>query len=398
MNTQHATSQSQASFALATFQLDPQRGFLPTPDPLTQLPPGFTAWEEMACELPKFLVTGTIRRRLEQLPLLKVSVLQGRPQLERAMMLLSYFGHAYVWGEPTPAARIPATLAVPWYAVAQRLGRPPVLSYASYALHNWRRLDPAGPIALGNVVLLQNFLAGIDEEWFILVHVDIEATMGSALAALVPAQTAVRQDDGQQLEQCLSTIAAALERAYNTLLRMPECCDPYIYYQRVRPYIHGWKNHPTLPTGVVYDGVDAYGGAPQQFRGETGAQSSIIPSLDAVLGITHKNDPLRPYLMEMREYMPEEHRAFIHLLEQGPSVREYVSAHYTDQPGLRESYNACIQWMSDFRAKHLEYAARYIHQQSQHGMDNPTSVGTGGTPFMPYLKKHRDETLEHLIS
>jgi indoleamine 2,3-dioxygenase len=313
------------------------------------------------------------------------------------MMLLSYFGHAYVWGEPTPATRIPASIAVPWYAVAQRLGRPPVLSYASYALHNWRRLDPTGPIALGNIVLLQNFLAGVDEEWFILIHVDIEATVSSALAALGPAQTAVLENDGQKLGRELTIIATALERAYATLLRMPERCDPYIYYQRVRPYIHGWKNHPALPMGVVYDGVDAYGGAPQQFRGETGAQSSIIPSLDAVLGITHKNDPLRPYLMEMRDYMPWEHREFIKTLEQGPSVRDYVIAHHTDQPLLRESYNACVHWITEFRAKHLEYAARYIHQQSQRGMDNPTSVGTGGTPFMPYLKKHRDETLEHLI-
>ena len=24
---------------------------------------------------------------------------------------------------------------------------------------------------------------------------------------------------------------------------------------------------------------------------------------------------------------------------------------------------------------------------------NPTEVGTGGTPFMPYLKKHLEETL-----
>jgi indoleamine 2,3-dioxygenase len=397
MSTQFSPSQSPIALDLATYHVDPQRGFLPTSDPLTQLPPAFTAWEEVGQELPKLLVAGAVRRAIEQLPLLKIAALQGEQQLERAMMLLSYFGHAYVWGEATPATHLPASLAVPWYAVAQRLGRPPVLSYASYALHNWRRLDPTGPITLGNIVLLQNFLAGIDEEWFILIHVDIEATVAPALVALGPAQAAVRADDSQELQRCLTTVASALERAYATLLRMPECCDPYIYYQRVRPYIHGWKNHPALPDGVVYEGVDAYGGTPQQFRGETGAQSSIIPSLDAVLGISHRKDPLRPYLMEMRDYMPRAHRAFIEALEQGPSVREYVIAQHTDQPALREAYNACIHWISEFRSKHLEYAARYIHQQSQHDMDNPTTVGTGGTPFMPYLKKHRDETLEHMV-
>ena len=41
---------------------------------------------------------------------------------------------------------------------------------------------------------------------------------------------------------------------------------------------------------------------------------------------------------------------------------------------------------------HLEYAGTYIHQQSQ--LNNPfgrggsTITGTGGTPFMKYLKKH----------
>jgi indoleamine 2,3-dioxygenase len=313
------------------------------------------------------------------------------------MLLLSYFGHAYVWGDPTPASRLPASLAVPWYALSQRLGRPPVLSYASYALHNWRRLDPVGPLALGNIVLLQNFLAGADEEWFILVHVDIEARMGPAVAILGDVQGAVRDKQAHEVEHHLTTIATALEQAYATLLRMPEWCDPYIYYHRVRPYIHGWKNHPALPQGVLYEGVEAYQGVPQYFRGETGAQSSIIPALDAALGITHKNDPLRPYLMEMRDYMPKEHRAFIAAIEQGPSVREYVAAQRTDRPALRAAYNACVRWVADFRAKHLEYAARYIHQQSQTSEDNPTHVGTGGTPFMPYLKKHRDETLEHVL-
>src|SRR5262245_60378775 len=379
-----------------TFCVDPQRGFLPLIDPLDCLPRAFTPWEEIAHHLPKLFVTDRLRHTFEQLPILQVAALRNPAQLERAMLLLPYFGHAYVGAEEKPADRIPAGIAVPWHAVARQLGRPPVLSYASYALHNWRRLDPAGPIALGNIVLLQNFLAGVDEEWFILVHVDIEATVAPALLALGPAQTAVVTDQAQELERQLTTIASALEGAYATLLRMPERCDPYIYYRRVRPYIHGWKNHPALPHGVVYEGAEAYGGVPQQLRGETGAQSSIIPSLDAALGITHQDDPLRLYLMEMRDYMPPAHRAFIEALEQGPSIRRYVIEHQHDQPALREAYNTCVQWIGRFRSTHLEYAGRYIHQQSQHSPDNPTDIGTGGTPFMPYLKKHRDETIAHL--
>ena len=38
--------------------------------------------------------------------------------------------------------------------------------------------------------------------------------------------------------------------------RMPEKCDPFIYYNRVRPYIFGWKNNPATPDGVIYEGVD----------------------------------------------------------------------------------------------------------------------------------------------
>jgi indoleamine 2,3-dioxygenase len=178
---------------------------------------------------------------------------------------------------------------------------------------------------------------------------------------------------------------------------MPENCDPYIYYSRVRPYIHGWKDNPALPGGIVYAGVAAYGGKPQKFRGETGAQSAIIPSLDAVLGIEHKDDPLKIYLMELRDYMPPTHRNFIKSLEAGASVRRYVRENHRSRPFLREAYNACIGLIERFRSRHFEYAGRYIQKQHQQRDSNPTEVGTGGTPFLLYLRKHRDETAAHLI-
>jgi indoleamine 2,3-dioxygenase len=158
----------------------------------------------------------------------------------------------------------------------------------------------------------------------------------------------------------------------------------------VRPYIHGWKNHPDLPEGVIYEGVAVYGGRPQQFRGETGAQSSIVPSLDAMLGVRHRQDALSLYLQEMRTYMPPAHRAFIESLEKRCAVREFVER--ADRPALNAAFNSCAEELEKFRSLHLEYAARYIFHQAQTDPKNPHSVGTGGTPFMEYLKKHRDET------
>jgi len=143
--------------------------------------------------------------------------------------------------------------------------------------------------------------------------------------------------------------------------------------------------------------VEDYGGIAQNFRGETGAQSSIIPALDAALGIVHAEDILRRYLREMRDYMPPRHRAFIETVEAGPSVRDYVLRHRGARPGLRDAYNAAVDGIELFRSTHLEYARNYIVKQSQGGKRNPTDVGTGGTPFVPYLKKHRAETHAHKI-
>jgi indoleamine 2,3-dioxygenase len=175
---------------------------------------------------------------------------------------------------------------------------------------------------------------------------------------------------------------------------MPERCDPYIYYNRVRPYLHGWKGHPAYPNGLIYEGVKEYGEAPQQFRGETGAQSSIIPMLDGLLGITHSPDELYHYLQEMRLYMPKPHREFLRFVETNSKVREFVKERRGD---LVDLYNSIIKLIDRFRTTHLGYAANYIQKQHQVSTGNPHAVGTGGTPFMKYLHKHMSETSEFLL-
>ena len=383
------------STSIAAFEISHERGFLPLYDPLSRLPKTFDAWENVGSRLPKLLVSDQLHRAIADLPPFPVEAISNCRGRERAMVLLSYLGHAYVWGGARPEVILPARLAVPWHQIAESLGRPPVLSYSSYALHNFFRFDASREIECGNLGLIQNFLGGIDEEWFILIHVEIERKAAPALAILHDCLDAAEASEGDRLETLLVQVASSLGAMYATLRRMPEHCDPYIYYHRVRPYIHGWKNHPDIPEGVVYEGVKAYGGRPQQFRGETGAQSAIVPSLDAMLGVRHKEDMLSTYLLEMRNYMPPAHRAFIESLESQTPVRPFVQR--AGRRALTEAFNACVEALEAFRSLHLEYAASYIFQQAQTDAKNPHAVGTGGTPFMEYLKKHRDETAENRL-
>ena len=382
---------------LSAYSMSPGRGFLPIDDPV--LLSGDADFDRTvgaaALGLHKLLHSAHMRDLIRVLPESPIDDLVAKlkpPQLAAVMRAYSYLTHAYVWGGEEPARVLPANIARPFYKLADHLGRPPVLSYDSYALSNWRRFDPGKPIQLGNIVLHQNFLGGQDEEWFILIHVEIEAKAAAALAHIPELLVAVERQVGGQVHANLLVMEASLASMRQSLARMTERCDPYIYYRRVRPYIHGWKNNPALPDGLIYEGVDD---TPRQFRGETGAQSAIIPVMDALFGIAHEEDELRTYLMEMRDYMPSGHRAFLKDVEAHSQLRAFVLEH--GNTSLRALYNACVEHISEFRTLHLEFAASYIHAQAETG-DNPVHIGTGGTPFMAYLKKHRDESRRHVIA
>ena len=380
---------------IADYGITEEFGYLPSYDPAQSLSAGNEEWDQFGKDLPKLLMGTNFRKRVQALPKFNIDKLNGEAEIQRAMLVLSYIGQAYQWSDNEAATVMPQVLAKPWYEVGKLVGRPPILSYQSYASDNWRRFDKAGPIECGNIGLLQCFLGGQDEEWFILIHIDIEKKAGKALKAIEEAQAAVVAQDGEKVEAALIKMRAALTAMYEVLGRMPERCDPYIYFHRVRPYIFGWRNNPSLPDGVVYEGVDEYKGVGQKFRGETGAQSAIIPAMDGVLGIEHEKDELREYLMEMRTYMPPKHVAFIQAVEAGPSVRNFVTT--IKKSSLTQVFNDCIELVANFRAMHLEYAGTYIHAQAQATPGNPSAVGTGGTPFMIYLRKHRDETKKQTV-
>lgn len=358
--------------ALAT-----KRGFLPADDPARALTfsPGLAVLDDVGQRLPTLLETPDFRTvvRGMSIPEWPESTvrLETLSQLRLYYVRLGFLASAYINQVGQPAVNaLPANIAIPLMKACALLNRPPILSYDGYALYNWRRLDPSGPIALGNIDTLQNFVTLYDEHWFILVHVEIEAIAGRILGAIAGTAQAIARRDADAVTRAMLVIAEAVWAQVAALRRIPERMNPALYYRTFRPYIRFFEN-------VVYEGVTQ---APMNFRGETGAQSSIMPLLVAFMKIPHAPSALIDHLADMRRFMPAEHRAVIAEVDVMPSVREIADP---------QAFNDVLEAMATFREVHLGWAREYIDRW----VEDPR--GTGGTPYMRWLQQLIDETRKH---
>lgn len=370
-----------------------ETGFLMNPAPIVDLRTidcGVSAemldhLQTTADQLPSLLANRTIRPTLDGLPHASLDSLREVDDfriVERFFQLYAHFAQAYVWAEEdNPATFIPASVAVPFVQVARMVARPPIIVYAMTALSNWQKVDPAGGMVVDNLRVVQKLIDIPDESWFHLTHVEIEAIGGDALAGCFDATSAVERGDVVSAENALLQIADALSRMHATFRQITKGCSPDLYYHTLRPFLFGFNQ-------IVFEGVAEYDGKPQTLRGETGAQSSLIPTIQNFIGLEHSFGGLSEYLEEMKLYMPQPHRELLTTIDQ-TKIRRWV-AQQTSQP-LRDAYNLCLQRVVEFRTLHLNYAHAYIASK----VKNPT--GTGGTEFMRWLKQLRDETAEQYL-
>lgn len=357
-----------------------EHGFLPEHDPLGAFPheSPLAVLDEIGRDLPSLLHDSRFRERARRFeiptwrepddPALRL------PFLRHYYVRLGFLASAYVnqVGEPS-INTLPRNLAVPLVVVCRLLSRPPILSYDGYALFNWKRFDPAGPVALGNIDTIQNFVHLYDEHWFILVHVEIEQIAARILGAIDAIASALAHRDAGALNEALKTVGDSVWQQVAVLKRIPEKMDPALYYKTFRPYIRFFEH-------VVYEGVDV---KPMDFRGETGAQSSIMPTLVALMKIPHKPSLLTDHLADMQNFMPLEHRRLIAEVRALPPLAELAD---------KAAYNNVLEAMATFREVHLGWANEYIHTR----VVDPR--GTGGTPYMQWLAQLIAETREHKLA
>lgn len=324
-------------------------------------------------------------------------------------------------------------------------------TYAGVCLWNFKPIFPDEPIdSLDNLSTLATFTGSLDESWFYLVSVAIEARGGPTIPLMLEAIEAARANDSRILTECLHAFAERLDELGTLLTRMYENCDPHVFYHRIRPFLAGSKNmaEAGLPNGVVFDtgaGNEPY----RHYGGGSNAQSSLIQFFDIVLGVEHRptgiqkssdssaesdaEGPTAPpsrhnFIHEMRSYMPGPHRRFLQHVSSVANIREYVEAHKSNR-SLSIAYDACLAMVRALRDKHIQMVSRYIivkshetrshirslslrnalnqpqplnlantHRFSKSGKSSSKPLrGTGGTSLIPFLKQARDETGEPAI-
>lgn len=83
---------------LASFNVT-KNGFLPAEEPLKTISnPYYEPWELLIHNLHSLLANGTLRQRVDRIPVLSTDKLQTEAEWRRAYVTLSLLTHSYVWG------------------------------------------------------------------------------------------------------------------------------------------------------------------------------------------------------------------------------------------------------------------------------------------------------------
>ena len=143
-------------------------------------------------------------------------------------------------------------------------------------------------------------------------------------------------------------------------------------YTSFRTFIFGITSQSMFPKGVVYEGVSE---EPMSFRGETGANDSMIPLCDNLLQVTMPETPLTEILDDFRSYRPGNHREFLAWVKETAHflrLKDYALC----EPQSAMLYVHALNEVRDFRWRHWCFAREYILKNTAH----PTA--TGGSPIV----------------
>ncbi|XP_048242465.1 indoleamine 2,3-dioxygenase 1-like [Haliotis rufescens] len=166
---------------LTDYEISMKTGFL-LDEPLIRLPSYFDPWTRLALSLVKRIETKTLRDEIPKLPVLDVSCLSGEKEVKLAHMQLVFITSGYLWMDSTDVPRVlPPPLAVPLYAMYEKYGMAPVITYADVILSNAVFKDPNRPASVENLAAIVAIPGRSQWDWFFAVGAMAELDFGAAM-------------------------------------------------------------------------------------------------------------------------------------------------------------------------------------------------------------------------
>ena len=192
-----------------------------------------------------------------------------------------------------------SNLSEPIVYVSEKIGAYPWLDYFyAYGPGNYVKLSSHGGLHWANLDMACKFHGSNDEVGFMMVHVYINE--------LSPLLVKSVMDYG------ISKSNENLLLCYKILKEMNErrkemwTASRFERYNDFRIFIMGIQgNKDIFPNGLIYE--NCFNNEPQYYRGQTGAQDSIIPMIDIFTGIVdyYPDNQLTKYLLDLRSYRPK---------------------------------------------------------------------------------------------
>ncbi|TNM90144.1 hypothetical protein fugu_004378 [Takifugu bimaculatus] len=399
-----------APFSLHSYCVSQELGFVLS-DPLQELPPYYQPWMDIALHVPQLVEAHQLRSCVDQMPLLSSQFLNLHRELRLAHLALGVMTMGYIWqeGEKNTAEMLPQNLAIPYWEVSQRLGLPPILTHADTVLANWRKKDPLGPFAIDNLELLVSIPGGDCAQGFFLVTLLVELAAASGIWNIPTVINGVRNGNAAAVAGALEAIGRSLQDMKDALQLMHVHVKPAVFYGIMRIFLSGWKDNPSMPSGLVYQGVQP---EPLEYSGGSAAQSSLLHCFDELLGVEHGGKS-GAFLTRMRSYMPPAHRKLIEDISLQTPLKTFVQQRASEE--LTQAFQNCLTKLLALRNYHITVVSRFITipaararqiREQTSGVEEliskaPAALeerGTGGSSIMTFLKHVRRETKEAFLS
>lgn len=398
------------------FSCNPSKnGFLPVETPLDKLPLEYNILNILLEKMKitnknsdNLLAKNQFKETVDKiLPILNLENVNKKELLAALFRDYCFIASAYslesshfnlnngIYGEASEV--LPKSISIPLKILSKKLNVLPWLDYAyGYGLNNAilknQSLDKGEPNSYSTIRM---FNGNNSESGFINTHV--------AMVSYTPELLKFQQDilenayNIKNNDSSYENLQVALNNHYTIFLKIIESLNKMWIackksdYLSFRTFIMGQKgNSKIYPSEKIYftnedDSLKEY-----SFRGETGAQDSIIPSIDNLFQIKYPNNKLTEYLFELRKYRPKDHQEYIEYNRKMANDIDLINViKKNKQCALALLRNLNVLRL--FRRKHWNLTKMYIIKNTKH------PVATGGTPITTWLPNQLGATLENMF-